>query len=275
MNMFHPSALMAFLQSIGANAKKSLSQNFLIDGNIIKKIIASAGLHEGDLVIEIGSGPGALTQALLEKNVHVIAIEKDHLFAKALRRLDPTEKSLSIFNEDVMDFDFDKHLKNRKAKIVANIPYHLTTPILTMLIPKHQAITSCVFMVQEEVAKRMVAQPGNKDYSSLTVFLNYYSKIKYAFKVSRNCFYPKPKVHSAIVTLHPHSPADIADEKAFFKMVRTAFCYRRKMLRTSLKDIYPQERIQNALIKLGHTPEARPERLSLDDFLQLFDILRA
>jgi 16S rRNA (adenine1518-N6/adenine1519-N6)-dimethyltransferase len=206
MPLYRPSELKEYLQSLGVSPKKRLSQNFLIDGNIIKKIIQLADVCPGESVLEIGPGPGALTEGLLEAGAHVLAVEKDPILAKHLEFLGKGEKFLRVICEDILTVDLEKHLpKGTKTKVIANLPYHLTTPILTRLIPLNKTFSSITVMVQEEVARRFAAIPGSKDYGSVTVFLQYYSEVQYGFKVSKNCFFPKPKVESAMVkfTLQP------------------------------------------------------------------------
>ncbi len=154
----------------------------------------------------------------------------------------------------------------------ANLPYHLTTPILTQFAPACDLISSMTVMVQKEVGVRMCAMPKNKDYGSLTLFLNYYADLHYAFTVSNNCFFPPPKVHSAVIHLELHTPPPVSDEEAFFVMTRSAFGQRRKMLRTSLNELYGSEKITQALTTLEMNPLARPEELSLNEFWALFEL---
>ena len=207
MPIYKPSELRTFLNQLGIKPKKGLSQNFLIDGNIVRKIVAAANVVPGDVVLEIGPGPGSLTQALLEAGADVLAVEMDSTLAEALERLQTPEKKLQIFCLDILNFSLQKNLlpllKNgKKAKVIANLPYHLTTPILAMLIPHHLIFSSLTLMVQEEVGRRFTALPNTSEYSSFTVFLQFYSVPVYAFTVSRNCFYPVPKVDSAVVSLN-------------------------------------------------------------------------
>lgn len=279
MPIYKPSELRSFLSELGMSPKKGLSQNFLIDGNIIRKIIRSSGVQPGDLVLEIGPGPGSLTQALLEAGARIIAVEKDSTLAKALDRLQTPSKQLEVFCEDIMAFPVQKELsshlkKGQRARLIANLPYHLTTPILAEMIVHKSLLTSLTVMVQEEVARRMTAAPGTSDYSSFTIFLNFYSTPRYAFTVSRNCFYPAPKVDSAIVTLTLKEPPPAVDPNAFFTITRTAFEHRRKMLRASLKSLFDPHLVSKALESIGQNPLARPEVLSLDDFLKLYHILQ-
>lgn len=277
MKMFKPSDLQEFLQSLGVNAKKALSQNFLIDGNIISKMVKTANLTNDDVVLEIGPGPGALTQALLEQGSTVLAIEKDNTFSAALPRLDKGNGRLEVYNDDIMDFPIEEKLSEllkpgQKAKVVANLPYHLTTPILSRLIGLGDYISYIQVMVQEEVARRMAASPGNKEYGSLTVYLAYYTQVTYAFGVSKNCFHPKPKVDSAVVCLTPREKPSVSSEERFFLLTRGAFGQRRKALRASLRKLYPSELVENALVSMGKKPLTRPEELSLNDFVQLFTL---
>ncbi len=264
--MFRPSELHSFLESIGARAKKSLSQNFLIDGNILDKIIALSDLKEGESVLEIGPGPGALTQKLLLKGAHVTAVEKDTLFAQHL----PAHLNLKVLNRDIKDFDPNSlYMPDQKTKIIANLPYHLTAVILGMFIIRGDIFSKLVIMVQNEVALRMVAQPSTPDYSSLSVFLQYYSTPRYAFKVSRHCFSPAPKIDSAVVVL---DLKERITQKGLFSFVREAFQKKRKMLTTSLS-AFGKERVQEALLCLGLEKEARPSTLSVNHWIALYESL--
>lgn len=276
MPIYKPSELRLFLDQLGIFPKKGLSQNFLIDGNIIRKIVASSEVQTGDVVLEIGPGPGSLTQALLEVGAQVIAVEKDHVLAQALERLQTNENQLSIFCHDILTFPLQEHFKSgQKAKVIANLPYHLTTPILTQLAPLKTLFSSLTVMVQEEVARRLTAQPGTSDYSSLTVFVRFYTEPSYAFTVSHHCFYPAPRVNSAVVVLRLREPPlDPETAQGFFRLTRTAFEHRRKMLRASLKDLYSPQHVEAALESIGQNPLARPEVLSLEEFLQLYALLK-
>lgn len=276
--MYQPSQLKMFLDSLGVRAKKSLSQNFLIDGNIIKKIISTSDVESEELVLEIGPGPGALTEALLKENAHVIAVEKDRILAEALSRLG-SAPALTVYCLDILTLPlsdlFSQHLpKGKKAKVIANLPYHLTTPILILLAPLYEKISTLTIMVQKEVAERMVARPGCKEYGSLTLFLQFFAEVSLAFTVSRHCFSPKPNVDSAVVHLKLRPPPRVSGADAFFQLTRTAFNQRRKMLRRSLQPLYPGEKVESALVSLGCNPEARPEDLSLEIFCALFEALQ-
>lgn len=279
MPIYKPSELRQFLDQLGTGPKKGLSQNFLIDGNILRKIVATAHVQPGDLILEVGPGPGSLTETLLNSGAQVVAVEKDEVLAEALKRLTPADANrLEIHCDDIMQFPADAVIGARlppggRAKVIANLPYHLTTPIIAEMVTKHHLFSHLILMVQDEVARRFTAQPGSSEYSSFTVFLNFYCRPHYAFGVSSHCFYPRPKVNSAIVVLELKAPPAVADVTAFFQLTRTAFEHRRKMMRSSLRALYAPAAIEAALAAIGHSPQARPEELSLEDFLKLFDKL--
>lgn len=258
MPLTNPTELLKFLRSLNVAPKKGLSQNFLIDGNIIKKILKAADIQPGDSVLEIGPGPGALTEALFSAGAQVTAVEKDQIYAEALKRY----PLVTVFNEDIRTFALEQLPKN--TKVVSNLPYHLTAPILALLAPRKDLFSTVTVMVQEEVARRIVASAKTKEYGSLSLFIHFYSNPHYDFKVSRHCFYPQPKVDSAVVTLNLKEPPQV-DSKKFFDWVHLAFQHRRKMLKTTLG---PEVGVN--LEKLGQNPQARPEEISLGLFLHLF-----
>lgn len=269
MPVYRPSELTSFLQDLGTKAKKGLSQNFLIDANILNKILHLADVQAGDTVLEIGPGPGALTEALLEQGATVIAVEKDPLFAHSLMRLQTNDQRLTIFEADILDFPVQEVIQKGPVKLIANLPYHLTTPILTRFVALFPLFSTLTVMVQEEVGRRFCAKAGSKEYSSISVFLQSYADVSYGFKVGRNCFLPSPKVDSAIVFFSLKEPPKI-DLKAFFQMTQTAFQQRRKMLKVSLRDLYDQDLIMHALKEMRLDPMSRPETLSKDQFIELF-----
>ncbi|MBS0647978.1 MAG: ribosomal RNA small subunit methyltransferase A [Verrucomicrobia bacterium] len=269
MALYKPSALRAFLEEIGASPKKSLSQNFLVDGNIIRKIVSLAHVQPGDFVLEIGPGPGVLTEELLARGAHVLAVEKDRKFAAALPRLQTPDHRLTVIEGDILEQDLSKLLKP-KTKLVANLPYQITTPILTAFLSKREFFESITVMVQKEVAARFSARPGTKDYSSITLFVQFYSQPTYGFTVEPTCFYPPPRVKSSVVKFTLQDPPPVSSEGAFFALTRRAFQQRRKMVRTSLKNDYDLASIDRGLEKIGKGLQVRPENLSLTDFLILF-----
>ncbi len=278
MPIFKPSELHEFLNAQGLSAKKHLSQNFLIDGNILKKIVKAADVKENEVIFEIGPGPGALTEELLKEKAHVYAIEMDKQLATLLRRLKTPDNHLEVIEGDCLTFDWEGFLKShlppgKKAKVVANLPYKITTPILSLLLPLYEWISSITVMVQQEVGVRFVAPQNSSDYSSFTVFLNFFSAPKYCFTISPNCFFPKPKISSALVRLDLKKPPNIPSSEKFFAFVRSTFQQRRKMLRASLKEQFDPSLIQSLLAERGLSELSRPEQLSLDDFLFLYSRL--
>ncbi|MDF2578153.1 MAG: rsmA [Chlamydiales bacterium] len=279
MGVANLNELLTFLNSLGTRAKKHLSQNFLIDQNILNKIVDTAQLEENDIVLEIGAGPGALSEALLKTGATLIAVEKDPIFAQALNRFKTEYPKSEFFCDDICTFDIaacirPRLLPGKKAKVIANLPYQLTSPILAQFLPLHELFSDLIFMVQEEVAQRIVAPAGSSEYSSLSLFVKVYSEPFYAFKVSHNCFHPKPKVDSAIVKLKLHEPPAVSDLESFFKVTRTAFQHRRKMLRSSLSKLYSSTAIKIALGKAQLPETTRPEEITLTQFITFFEYLR-
>lgn len=276
--LYRPTELKEFLNSLGIEPRKDLSQNFLIDGNVVRKIVDSGSLQPGDLVLEIGPGPGTLTEALLQKGVHLFAVEKDPVLAKALSRLQTSDQRLTVFLQDILHFDLEATLapyiqKGKKAKVLANLPYHLTTPILTSLLPQTELFSELFLMVQKEVADRLLSPAGSKTYGAISLFVRTYSEVKLLCKVKRSCFYPAPSVDSAVVhfSLRKHPAVD--NPETFLPFIRQAFQQRRKTLRNSLKELYAPEAITAALEQLGFNPDIRPEQLSLETFASLYGLL--
>ncbi len=260
--------------------KKSLSQNFLIDNNIRDKILGASNLAKGDVVVEIGPGPGILTEALLQYGVFVIAIEKDRHFAKSLQ--EKNYKNLLVFAEDFLSFPLKETLLSycgeKKAKIVANIPYQITSPIITKVLPLYDVISSVTLMVQHEIAERITAKEGSKKYGRLSIFAKLYSNPSYIFKVSPSCFYPRPKVYSAILQMVLHQPPQEIGEnqhcESFESFVKLAFQNRRKTLVNCLKGRFPLDNLKIALTKILKPLDIRPEKLSLEEFIALFSLLQ-
>ena len=187
--------LRSYLASLGLSPKKSLSQNFLIDPNIVRKLVESADIHPGDVVLEIGPGPGAITEVLLAKGAHVLAVEKDSALARGLSRLQTKDTRLHIHCADILDFPLEKELAKllkpgNKAKVVANLPYHISSPILTLLTPLNDLLSTITVIVQKEVAARYIGKPNTSDYSSISVYLQFFAATRHLFSISRRCFYP-------------------------------------------------------------------------------------
>ncbi len=262
MTVAQLSQLLPFLESIGVRPKKSLSQNFLIDPNIVRKTLELADIQPGDRVLEIGPGPGALTAALLAEGASVTAIEKDSVFAKELERLQ--NGKLTVIEADILSFDWTL-LEKGPWKVIGNLPYSITTPILERIC--EGSFVSFTFMVQKELADRLIAKPGSKQCGSISVFVQSHGEIKGFFPVSRTCFYPSPSVDSTVLSLNFYSEKD---PKEFFTLVRTAFQQRRKMITSSLKKLTSQEHIKKALELAKASITARPETLSLQQWRALF-----
>jgi 16S rRNA (adenine1518-N6/adenine1519-N6)-dimethyltransferase len=280
MSLFQPSELFKFLNSIDRKPNKRLSQNFLIDGNIVKKIVASGHVQPMDLVVEIGPGPGVLTEALLEAGARVIAVEKDSVFARELPRLEQKPGQLEVFEQDVLKFPLASILKERlvpgtKAKVIANLPYHLTSPIFDLILPLNGLISDVVVMIQKEVAERIVSSNGSKNYSAFSIFCQFFSDPHMLFPVSPNCFFPKPKVTSAVIHCALKEPKKSLDIAQFFSFIKTIFSTRRKMLTSSLKSYGSHEHLLQILDACSINHKARPEELSLDTLIGLFEHLRS
>jgi len=256
--------------------KKSLSQNFLIDQNIQRKILFAADVQQNDFIVEIGPGAGALTEALLQAKALVLAIEKDKHFAQQL--LNKQHENLQIVLADFLTYPLEKELQKKippgqKVKVVSNIPYQITSLILGKLLPLGKRIDTITLMVQDEVARRIISPPRSKAFGRISIFCQYYSQPSYLFSVSPNCFFPKPKVHSAVIQLklfEKRALASLEDEQAFFSMIRQAFQTRRKTLVNALKNKYPPEEILRVFESLHISKMARAEELSLQDFLRFF-----
>lgn len=274
MSRSSPEQLIRFLKDIRSYPKKGLSQNFLIDGNILKKILAVSSVQPGDWVLEIGPGYGALTEALVNQGAHVIALEKDKIFESTLQFLPINLKITDGCKYPLANLP--KEGWEGKGRVIANLPYHITTPLLIKFFHEAPHLWKTItVMVQDEVARRITAQPGGKDYSSLTVFLNFFAEVSYAFKVSPGCFFPKPQVASAVVHMVVKDSFPLGDHDilAFFTLTRTAFGKRRKVLANTLKDLYPKDKVLAALQELHFSETTRPEALSLHDYLNLFHLL--
>ncbi|MDP1608787.1 MAG: 16S rRNA (adenine(1518)-N(6)/adenine(1519)-N(6))-dimethyltransferase RsmA [Chlamydiales bacterium] len=265
MTIAQLSQLLPFLESLGVRPKKTLSQNFLIDPNIVRKIVELSHIEPGDYVLEIGSGPGALTEELLKRGAYVTAIEKDTSFARELDRFQ--NGNLTVIEEDILAFDWTM-LEDRPWKIIGNLPYHITTPIIETVC-QNKAV-SFTFMLQKELAERIIAPPGSKECGCISVFVHSHALVSGSFHVSNTCFYPKPNVDSTVLSLQFHKEKD---PESLFTFVRTAFQQRRKMITSSLRRLFPQERIKEALLFAKAPITARPETLTLGQWRTLFQIL--
>jgi len=255
--------------------KKSLGQNFLVDKNIQEKIIAACNLCGDDLVLEIGSGKGDLTARLSETAGEVYSIELDRRLMSGLERKLSRYPNCSILNYDILKFDIGKFFRDRvykrKIKVVGNIPYYISTPIIEHLI-EHRLYIEDVFMtVQKEFGRRVSAPPGSKEYGALSCFVRYYAEPGIVFEIKKGSFRPVPKVDSCFLNLHfrDRPPVRVADEGAFFRLIRTAFNQRRKTLRNSLAGLDAGKMLEDFFDKKGIDRNVRPERLSLEEFASL------
>ncbi len=270
MPLYRPSELSEFLASLHHHPKRTLSQNFLIDGNIVAKIVSEVNPSPDTLIVEIGPGPGVLTEAFLMAGSSVVAIEKDDVLANALHRLDPEGGKLSVIASDIMDCSFAEIIAHHTAAsviLVSNLPYHLTTPIIQKLMEKPALFSRAVLMVQEEVARRLT---GGKP-SLVGCLAAFFSDVRYAFSVPKGCFWPKPKVDSAILTLYFRKPLlDDKEQELFFEILRMAFLHRRKTILHSLQEGYPREQLIAACDRAGVSYDSRPEEMSLNVWVDLF-----
>ena len=276
----------AVLERHGFTFKKSFGQNFLTDTNILQKIVDTAEIDDQINVIEIGPGIGALTEFLAERAAQVMAFEIDHrlvpILADTLRDFD----NVTVVNEDILKVDLAQHIQNFKnpdlpIKVVANLPYYITTPILMHLIESGIPFSEFVVMMQKEVADRISAQPNTKAYGSLSIAVQYYMTAKVAFIVPRTVFVPAPNVDSAILKMvrRPEPAVEVEDESFFFKISKASFTHRRKTLWNNLTGYFGKteeikDKLTKALNQAGLSPSVRGEALSLEEFASLADALK-
>lgn len=254
--------------------KKSLGQNFLIDENIGRKIVESLNLSVDDVVVEIGPGQGALTKYIVENVKKIYAVEIDKRAAEELRSNISSNK-LKIINQDFLELDLGLlDIRSKNLKLVGNIPYHLTSPILFKAFEYYKIIANVTMMIQKEVADRLTAKPKTKAYGILSVFTQFYGVPKNLFNVSPSCFFPKPKVTSTVVRIdfHHKLPFENVDEKLFSTVVRTTFGKRRKTIRNCLKYLpFDETIVKNIIQKIDFPLNKRPEELSIKEFVILTD----
>ncbi|WFR57430.1 16S rRNA (adenine(1518)-N(6)/adenine(1519)-N(6))-dimethyltransferase RsmA [Anaerocolumna sp. AGMB13025] len=263
--------------------QKKYGQNFLIDTHVLDKIIKAAEVTKDDMVLEIGPGIGTLTQYLCEAAREVIAVEIDKSLIPILEDTLSTYDNVTVMNEDILKVDINKLVQEKNngkpVKIVANLPYYITTPIIMGLFEAHVPIENITVMVQKEVADRMQSGPGTKDYGALSLAVQYYAKPYIAANVPPNCFMPRPNVGSAVIrlTLHNDSPVKVKDERLLFRIIRESFNQRRKTLVNGLNNgaevKLPKETIAEAISELKVSPTIRGEALTLEQFGRLSDII--
>ena len=279
-NLGNPQETIAILNKYGFNFQKKFGQNFLIDTHVLEKIVRAAEIKKDDLVLEIGPGIGTLTQYLCEAAGKVIGVEIDRNLIPILTQDTlAAYDNVTVINEDVLKLDLrelaERENGGRPIKVVANLPYYITTPILMGLFEAHVPLSSITVMVQKEVADRMQAAPGGKDYGALSLAVQYYATPYIAANVPPNCFMPRPNVGSAVIrlTLHETPPVDVTDEALLFKLIRASFAQRRKTLVNGLTNSpelsFSKEEVTEVLTACGFSLMVRGETLSLVDFARL------
>lgn len=281
----NPTNTLAVLKKYDFNFQKKFGQNFLIDANILEKIILAADIKKDDCVLEIGPGIGTMTQYLCENAREVVAVEIDKKLIPILRNDTLSSyNNVTIINEDILKVDINAIVQEknggRPIKVVANLPYYITTPIIMGLFEQHVPLESITIMVQKEVAQRMQTNPGTKDYGALSLAVQYYAEPEIVMTVSAGCFIPKPNVDSAVIKLlrRDNPPVSTADEEYMFKIIRAAFNQRRKTLVNSLKNAeglnISKEKTLAVLEKKGLSATIRGEALSLFQFAEISDMLK-
>lgn len=278
-----PQETIAVLQKYNFAFQKKFGQNFLIDPRVLEKIIRAAEITDDDCVLEIGPGIGTMTQHLACAAKKVIAVEIDRALIPILEDTLDGYDNVKIINEDVMKVDLAKLAQEendgKPLKVVANLPYYITTPIIMGLFENRVPLRSITVMVQKEVADRMQVGPGTKDYGALSLAVQYYAKPYIVANVPPNCFMPRPKVGSAVIRLERYEepPVRVKDEKLMFKIIRASFNQRRKTLANGLKNSaeldFPKEKIAEAIACIGKEPGVRGETLTLEEFARLADEL--
>ena len=263
--------------------QKRFGQNFLIDPHVIEKIITSADINSDDCVVEIGPGIGTLTQYLGKYAGKVIAVEIDKKLIPVLQDTLKEWDNIEIINDDIMDIDLKKLAEEKNGgrpfKVVANLPYYITTPVIMRLLEEDIPVESITVMIQKEVAERMKAGPGSKDYGALSLAVSYYAEAETAANVPRNCFIPRPNVDSTVIHLQKYKtpPVSVKDPGLMFRLIRASFNQRRKTLANGIKNAeylsFTREEAENALLACGLNLQVRGEQLGLSDFAKLSDVL--
>ncbi|MGP1584802.1 16S rRNA (adenine(1518)-N(6)/adenine(1519)-N(6))-dimethyltransferase RsmA [Peptostreptococcus stomatis] len=275
------SATMDLVKKHGFKFTKSLGQNFLIDDNIVDKIVAGAGIGPEDKIIEVGPGIGTLTREMASRAQNLMAVEIDKNLIPILEDTLEDYDNVKIVNEDIIKADIrgliDENLGGGPVKLVANLPYYITTPIIMRFLEENINVTDIVVMVQKEVAERMNAQPGGKDFGALSVAVQYYCDTEIVAKVPRHLFVPQPNVDSIVIALRvrPERKYKVDDEDLYFKVVKAAFGQRRKTLLNSISSMgnLAKDQVKEALEEAGIDPKRRGETLSLDEFAILSNVI--
>ena len=273
------------LQKYNLRLQKRCGENVLRDTDGLERIISEAGITKDDFVLEIGPGIGTMTQYLCENAREVMAVEIDDNLIPILADTLSAYDNVTVVNEDILKLDIAKvakeHNGGKPIKVVANLPYYITTPIIMGLFESHVPLESITVMVQKEVADRMQSGPGTKDYGALSLAVQFYSKAEIVANVPANCFMPRPNVGSAVIrlTCHAERPVDVKDEAFMFKIIRASFNQRRKTLQNGLNNAsnlsVNKEQVVTALEKMGLPATVRGEALSLEQFAELSNLLKA
>lgn len=274
-----PSATKEIINKYSFAFQKKFGQNFLIDSNVLESIIRGAEITKDDFVLEIGPGIGTMTQYLCEAARQVVAVEIDKMLIPILEDTLSEYDNVEVINQDVLKVDIkslaEEKNNGKPIKVVANLPYYITTPIIMGLFESGVPIDSITIMVQKEVADRMQTGPGSKDYGALSLAVQYYATAKVILNVSATCFMPRPNVDSAVIKLtrHKEPTVNVADEKLMFKIIRASFNQRRKTLVNGLKNSpelsFSKEHIVKAIEKIGKPETIRGEALTLEEFAEL------
>ncbi len=278
-----PQNTIAVLQKYNFNFQKKFGQNFLIDTHVLEKIVEAAEITKEDCVVEIGPGIGTMTQYLAEAAGEVIAVEIDRNLIPILQETLADYDNVTVINEDILKVDLkriaEEKNQGRAVKVVANLPYYITTPIIMGLFENHVPLKSITIMVQKEVADRMQVGPGTKDYGALSLAVQYYAKPEIVANVPPNCFIPRPNVGSAVIRLtrYEEAPVTVKDEAFMFSLIRASFNQRRKTLANGLSNAknlsLSREQVVEALEKMELSPTVRGEALTLKQFAALSDLL--
>ena len=281
-NLGNPKHIQELIRTHHFSVQKKFGQNFLVDANILEGIVEAAEITKQDTVLEIGPGMGSLTEPLLMAADRVIAVEVDPLLIPILKENLKEYENLTLIHGDILKLDLKEILPaGKKAKVVANLPYYITTPIVMQLLENQEQIESITVMVQKEVAQRMKEGPGTKAYGALSLAVQYYAKPELVMTVSKHCFLPKPDVDSAVIRLDIFAPEDrpvqVKDPAFLFRLIRAAFNQRRKTLLNALQNDagtrIPKEKTLEALQKMDKPETIRGEALTLSEFGTLSDLL--
>ena len=283
-NLGNPKNTIEIIQKYEFMFQKKFGQNFLIDTHVLEKIISAAGITKNDCVLEIGPGIGTMTQYLAENAGHVVAVEIDRNLIPILKETLADYDNVTVINEDILRVDIkalaEEYNGGKPIKVVANLPYYITTPIIMGLFESGVPIDNITVMVQKEVADRMKEGPGSKDYGALSLAVQYYAEPEIVANVPPNCFIPRPNVGSAVIRLDRYAepPVQTADEQFMFSIIRASFNQRRKTLVNGLSNApglnVSKEKIKEVLARMELSETVRGETLTLEQFAQLADLLR-